>query len=289
MNDAFKIGMKRKEEYAFSKPLISKERYKPEQILSLSIDKVTTDTGYKMLQGLYPMAKLNHPLTINFLEDHSYLWETAFAQILMGMTDTWTDDTRECSEFPVYQLPNKLDTIISSSNCEKVNPYLDDEAFRSSALEKSLAENSYRAFLSRTLMPVVDVLTHVITSREKRSFDNLKYLILNVQEMNIANLLRFLGYWDEYGYDKPVKFSSSVRLELVSRKERFWQMGYYMRVIYDDEVIKLPWCSNKGYLCPATEFIQYFENNLIRDKATVDQFCEIKKDEDVSEDDNITQ
>ena len=89
-------------------------------------------------------------------------------------------------------------------------------------MEKSLAEKPYRAFLSRMLMPVVDVLTHVITRREKRSFDNLKYLILNVHEMNIANLLRFLGYWDEYGYEKATKFSSSVRLELISRKERFW-------------------------------------------------------------------
>jgi len=66
-------------------------------------------------------------------------------------------------------------------------------------------------------------------------------------------------------------------------------MGYYMRVIYDDEVVKLPWCSNKGYLCPATEFIQYFENNLIRDKAIVDQFCEVKKEEPTAEGDEITQ
>ena len=125
------------------------------------------------------------------------------------------------------------------------------------------------------LMPIVQVLSNVITSREKGTIYALKYLILNVHETNIANFLRFLGYWDAYGYDKFTRFSSSVRVELISRKERFWQMGYYIQVIYDDEKIKLPWCS-KGYLCTATEFIQYFENNLIKDMQYVDDYCDGK-------------
>ena len=52
-------------------------------------------------------------------------------------------------------------------------------------------------------------------------------------------------------------------------------MGYYIQVIYDDEKIKLPWCS-KGYLCTATEFIQYFENNLIKDMQYVEDYCDGK-------------
>ena len=71
-------------------------------------------------------------------------------------------------------------------------------------------------------MPMSEVLSNVITSRNKGKIDSLKYLILNVHETNIANFLRFLGYWDEYGYDKFTRFSSSVRVELISRKERFW-------------------------------------------------------------------
>ena len=125
------------------------------------------------------------------------------------------------------------------------------------------------------LMPLADVLTNVITFNQYEWEDKLKYLILNVHETNIANFLRFLGYWDAYGYDKFTRFSSSVRVELISRKERFWQMGYYIQVIYDDEKIKLPWCS-KGYLCTATEFIQYFENNLIKDMQYVDDYCDGK-------------
>ena len=50
-------------------------------------------------------------------------------------------------------------------------------------------------------------------------------------------------------------------------------MGYYIQVIYDNEKIKLPWCS-KGYLCTATEFIQYFESNLMRDMQYVEDYCE---------------
>ena len=57
-------------------------------------------------------------------------------------------------------------------------------------------------------------------------------------------------------------------------------MGYYIRVIYDDEVVKLPWCSSNGYLCPATEFIQYFENNLISDKKLIDQYCSGEANDD---------
>ena len=125
-------------------------------------------------------------------------------------------------------------------------------------------------------MPLAELLANVITFKQygKGWEDRLRYLILNVHETNVANFLRFLGYWDEYGYEKFTRFSSSVRVELISRKERFWQIAYYVRVIYDDEVIKLPWCNNQGYLCPATEFIQYFENNLISDKGYIDQYCE---------------
>ena len=184
----------------------------------------------------------------------------------MGLTDVWTDDVAVCSEFPVYQVPKKIDGMLNVADCGNASKLLENEEFYKKPLDESLSIDSYKALLSRMLKPMTDVLANVITSREKKVVDHLKYLILNVHETNIANFLRFLGYWDEYGYEKFTRFSSSVRVELISKKERFWQIGYYIRVIYDDEVIKLPWCNNKGYLCPATEFIQYFESNLIGDK-----------------------
>ena len=48
----------------------------------------------------------------------------------------------------------------------------------------------------------------------------LKYLIFNLHDTNISNFLRFLGYWDSYGYDKHVRYASSVRLEILKEKNR---------------------------------------------------------------------
>ena len=70
------------------------------------------------------------------------------------------------------------------------------------------------------LMPFAHVLTNKVEQKKQGIEDKLKYLILNVHETNITNFLRFLGYWDAYGYSKFTRFSSSVRVELISRKTR---------------------------------------------------------------------
>ena len=49
--------------------------------------------------------------------------------------------------------------------------------------------------------------------------EHLKYLFLNVKEIHVANFLRFLGYWETFGYDKPTGFGSSVRVEILVRIE----------------------------------------------------------------------
>ena len=130
MNEAYKIGMKRKQEYAFDKPLISKEKYKPEQIFMLSTkEAVTTSSAYEMLQGIYPLTDLSHPPEVNYLRDESYLWGTSFATILEGMIDTWTDDVQDCSDFPIYQVPQKLDNMMETRNCNNVHQYLEKDRF----------------------------------------------------------------------------------------------------------------------------------------------------------------
>ena len=107
------------------------------------------------------------------------------------------------------------------------------------------------------LVPLSDLLTNIVDQKKRGVEDSLKYLILNVHETNIANFLRFLGYWDAYGYSKFTRFSSSVRVELISRKGRGKQLEYYVQVIYDNEKVRLPWCS-AGWLCTVEEFIGYF-------------------------------
>ena len=55
---------------------------------------------------------------------------------------------------------------------------------------------------------------------------------------------------------------------------------FYLQFIYDDEVIKFPWCQNDGYDCPIENFIEYVASNVILDYDYVDQFCkaEVGKD-----------
>jgi hypothetical protein len=66
---------------------------------------------------------------------------------------------------------------------------------------------------------------------------NLKYLLYNLHDINISNLLRFLGYWTKNGYQKHVKYASSVRIEVIrSRHARLFE-DYLVRFVYDDEEI----------------------------------------------------
>ena len=66
-----------------------------------------------------------HDPEVNYLRDESYLWETAFTNILVGMIDTWTDDVDQCTEFPVYQVPDKLDNMLDSRNCNNLQMYME--------------------------------------------------------------------------------------------------------------------------------------------------------------------
>ena len=100
-----------------------------------------------------------------------------------------------------------------------------------------------KTYLSRMIIPFVKVLT---AKRNENMHGNgesslLKYIIFNLHDTNISNYLRFLGYWDKYGYDKQVKFASSVRMELI--RQRTEEMSavenniYKIRIVYDDEEI----------------------------------------------------
>jgi hypothetical protein len=76
-----------------------------------------------------------------------------------------------------------------------------------------------KVYLSRMIIP----FSQVITSKVMEDLlkigkpSKLKYLYFNLHDTNISNFLRFLGYWENYGYKKFVRFSSSVRLEIIKR------------------------------------------------------------------------
>ena len=88
------------------------------------------------------------------------------------------------------------------------------------------------------------------------SNSDLKYVIYNLHDMNIAPILYFLGYWDRYGYSKYIKFASSLRFELLKDGDDF-----FIRVIFDDFVIHPVFCENSD--CTFDEFRNYVKEKLI--------------------------
>jgi len=62
----------------------------------------------------------------------------------------------------------------------------------------------------------------------------LKYLILNIHDTNISNVLRFLTYWNTYGYEKYTSFSSSIRFEIIKQSSESEVDSFFIKMTYDD-------------------------------------------------------
>ena len=91
-------------------------------------------------------------------------------------------------------------------------------------------------YLSRMLNSLTHIFDNVIQNHKNNIKNVLKYIAINLHDTNISNILRFLGYFDEHGFDKFVRFSSSIRFELVFDKKK---NSYRMRIVFDDEEIEL--------------------------------------------------
>lgn len=80
-------------------------------------------------------------------------------------------------------------------------------------------------------------------------------MVVNLHDTNISNILRYLKYFEENGYEKYVKFSSSVRFELMKDLELVYKKNkspYRVRVVFDNEEIWVPGCSS--LYCEFEEF-----------------------------------
>ena len=70
--------------------------------------------------------------------------------------------------------------------------------------------------------------------------------MLHAENLNVAQLLSFLGYWDTFGYKKPTKYASYFRFELVRKTDPSQNReDFLLKFSYDDEILKFPWCDNK--------------------------------------------
>lgn len=111
--------------------------------------------------------------------------------------------------------------------------------------------------------PIVDVLKNKL----QRPGSELKYLQYTLHDTNIANFLRLLGYWEQNGYEKHVKFASNVRLELIREANKDYAPGepaepdVYLRIVYDNEDIKLPTCQHRW--CTFDEFESFMDSHLL--------------------------
>lgn len=125
-------------------------------------------------------------------------------------------------------------------------------------------------FVSRVLVPMLNVLENVKSKLDDGEDHDLKYILVTFHDTNLSNLLRFLKYFDTYGFDKFVRFSSSLRFELLRNKNSSEKGdgAYAVRVIFDNEELKLPFCA--GSICEFSEFKAYLHSNLIIDFNKID-------------------
>jgi len=98
---------------------------------------------------------------------------------------------------------------------------------------------------------------NVVERSIRKLHQTLKYLHISFHDTNLSNILRFLQYFDTHGYDKYVRFSSSVRFEIM--KDKFANndsRAFWIRIVFDNEEVKLPFC--KQTYCTYNEFKNYF-------------------------------
>lgn len=94
-------------------------------------------------------------------------------------------------------------------------------------------ENMYQTMM---LEPLAQVLGNVKTLGEEGREILPKYIVHGVHDLNLAQLLKFVGYYQLYkDKAKPIVFASSIRFELLQSKSK--SSDFKIRVIFDDEVL----------------------------------------------------
>ena len=89
----------------------------------------------------------------------------------------------------------------------------------------------FHAFISRMLVPVLRVFVAKIIEDMHSTETPLKYIIFNLHDFQISNLLTYLGYWETYGFQKQVSYASSVRFELMRANNK----NYFPDDIEDED------------------------------------------------------
>lgn len=104
-----------------------------------------------------------------------------------------------------------------------------------------------KAFISRMMVPMFEVLLSKVYESVEGNLTKLKYLQFNTHDDNICTVLNFLGFWKDYGHEKFVKFASSLRFEILRETNRCYDTNredydemearfrmLKLRIVYDD-------------------------------------------------------
>eukprot|EP00347_Sterkiella_histriomuscorum_P023311 403335134 len=134
-------------------------------------------------------------------------------------------------------------------------------------------------FVSRVLVPAFNLIENAKKLLDQGIPFDIKFLHVTFHDTNLSNLLRFLKYFETYGFDKFVRFSSSLRFELLrdikheqALKDHENDSEYRFRVVFDNEELKLPFCSD--VLCRYDEFMAYLRKEMIFDYDTINKYCD---------------
>jgi hypothetical protein len=105
------------------------------------------------------------------------------------------------------------------------------------------------------VVPIVKLLYNKILNIKS---SKLKYVIFNLHDTNLVSLLKFLGYWDRYGFTKYIKFASSLKIELLKNRKNG---EFYVKFIFDDFEFQPSFCERN--LCSFDDLRNYVKKTMV--------------------------
>lgn len=129
-------------------------------------------------------------------------------------------------------------------------------------------------YLSKMLNSVTDVFQNAISNHKSSLKSTLKYIAINLHDTNISNLLRHLGYFDQYSYGRFVRFSSSVRFELIYEKK---EKKYKVRIVFDNIELDLMSIEKEendlSWYYDFESFRKAFDEKLEKNSTVIESYC----------------
>lgn len=99
----------------------------------------------------------------------------------------------------------------------------------------------------------------------------MKYLLISLHDLNIAQTLNFLGYYrssSAFKTSQPIDFLASIRFEVLQHVHN--DSDIRVQVKYNEEILHIPWCRATDVGCEITEFLGEFRRRLVWGQGDMD-------------------